>query len=131
MRGRVSQELVAIRQRLEGWRKHHGGRGLRIPEALWEEAVGVARAAGVDATARALRLNDERLRQRLARGAGKGRLVGSPESAFVELEMGPLGTGQAVVELVGRGGEQMRIHITGPSPVDLVGLSQAFWSRRS
>ena len=44
--------------------------------------------------------------------------------------MSPQGTAATVVELVD-GGEQMRIHLSGARTADLVGLAQAFWSRRS
>jgi hypothetical protein len=39
--------------------------GIPVPEALWAEAVEAARVAGVDATARALRLNRSRLAARM------------------------------------------------------------------
>jgi hypothetical protein len=45
--------------------------------------------------------------------------------------MGSLGGGRMVVELVGRGGEQMRIHFAGASTAELVGLAQAFWGQQS
>lgn len=131
MRETASRELVAARQRVERWRKHHGGRGSRIPEALWNEAVGVARVVGLWETARALGFNYERLKARLARAEGKQRVEGRQESGFVELGMGQLCGSRTVVELLGRGGERMRIEVTGTSTLDVVGLSDAFWSRQS
>ena len=57
-----SRELVALCEQLAQWRKHGGGgRGKRIPEAVWQQAAAVARVDGVLATARATRLNLERL----------------------------------------------------------------------
>jgi hypothetical protein len=130
MRRAISRELIAVQRRVERWRERQGGRGSRVPEELWNEAVGVARVEGVYATSQALRFNYKHLKDRLSRAEGKGRADGNGKSAFVALEMGQLcGGGKTVVELVGRGGEQMRIEVTGP--VDLLGLSQAFWSRRS
>jgi hypothetical protein len=59
VRGR--DRLAQTGERLARWREQHGGRGIPVPEALWAEAVEAARVvAGVDATARALRLNRER-----------------------------------------------------------------------
>ena len=129
MREKVSRELVAVRQRVERWRRKDGGRGSRIPEELWKEAASAARVHGAYATARALRLNYDRLKSRAA--AGRARSRGNATSAFVELRMEPAGAAGAVVELVGRGGEQMRIHLSGARTTDLVGLAQAFWSRQS
>jgi len=124
-----SRELAAVRQRVERWREDHGGRGSRIPEDLWDEAAGLARVAGLWATARALRLNYDRLKSRVVVKAGKGRVAGRQESGFVDLGMGQLCGGQTVLEMMGRGGERMRIEVTGVSTVDVVGLTRTFWSR--
>jgi len=123
--------LRAVRQRLDGWRKRRGGRGKRIPEALWTEAARVARAEGLSTTARALGLRVERLKERVDRTAGPV-VVGGRAPGFVELTgMGSLGGSRAVVELVNAGGQQMRVHLMGASTAELVGLAEAFWSRRS
>ena len=59
-----SQELVELCARMSKWRQEGGGgRGSRIPEELWQEALGVARIDGLHATAQAARLNYERLKQ--------------------------------------------------------------------
>ena len=131
MREKVSRELVAVRQRVERWRRKDGGRGSRIPEELWNEAASAARVHGVYATARALRVNYYRLKARAAGGEGEGGSSKSAASAFVELRMEPVGAAGAVIELVGRRGEQMRIHLSGTRATDLMGLAQAFWSRQS
>lgn len=133
MREKVSRELVAVGQRVERWRRKDGGRGSRIPEDLWNEAASAARVHGVYATARALRLNYDRLKARAAAagGEGEGRSSKSTASAFVELRIEPVGAAGAVIELVGRRGDQMRIHLSGARTTDLVGLAQAFWSRQS
>ena len=57
----MPRELVALQQRVEAWRGRSGGRGRRIPEGLWREAVRMVRSAGLHATARALRFNYEGL----------------------------------------------------------------------
>jgi hypothetical protein len=57
----MSREATLCTQ-LAQWRKDRGGgRDKRIPEAVWQQAAAVARADGVHATARATRLNYERL----------------------------------------------------------------------
>jgi len=130
MREKVSRELVAVRQRVERWRRKDGGRGSRIPEELWNEATSAARVHGVYATARVLRFNYDRLKARAAAVTHQGR-SGSKSAAFVELRMEPVGAAGAVIELVGPRGEQMRVHLSGARTTDLVGLAQAFWSRQS
>ena len=132
MREKASGELVTVRQRLERWRRKDGGRGSRIPEELWSEAARAARAHGVYATARALRLNYDRLKARAAAAeGGEGRARRSAASGFVEVRMEPVGGAGAVIELVGRRGDHMRIQLSGARTTDLVGLAQAFWSRQS
>jgi len=52
-RGRgASPEL--LRDRIEEWRRSSGGRGRRIPEQLWVEALEVARVHGIRDAARLL-----------------------------------------------------------------------------
>lgn len=125
-----SKELIAVAQRFAQWRKRSGGRGTRIPADLWCEAARVARLRGVYATSRALRLNYEGLKTRVAglatAPAGKGA------AGFVELQVSSLPVAHGtVIELVGRRGDQLRIHISGGRTTELVALAEAFWSRQS
>ena len=134
MRETGSRELVAARQRIERWRKEFGGgRGSRIPDELWNEAAGVARVAGLWATARTLRLNYEGLKARVGGVAVKEgtAVAGQQVSAFVDLGMGQLCGSKTVLDMVGRGGERMRIEVTGASTVDVVGLAGTFRGRQS
>ena len=131
MEAAAGQQGTALLQEFERWRRKHGGRGSRIPEELWGRAVKAARAKGVYGTARALHLNYERLKERVELAQAGGASVGpAAAAAFIEVPMGSLGGGRMLVELVGRGGEQMRIHLAGASSAELVGLAQAFWSRQ-
>jgi hypothetical protein len=123
-----SQALVVLRQRVGDWRRNGGGRGSRIPEALWNEAATVARDAGLYATARALRFNYEGLKKRVRAAAKKG----GGGAGFVALPMPVFNAGvKVLVDLVGRDGEQMRIDVAGANAMDVVALAQAFWSRQS
>jgi len=130
MRRSVAGPLGALRERVERWRQHRGRRGERIPDELWSAAVEAARVEGVNATCQALRFNYYSLKARMPPEPSEGRSEKTESGAFVELAMGPLGCGgKTVVELVGRRGGRMRIDVSGTSPVDIVGLAQAFWSR--
>jgi len=129
----VSKRLSTALRRVEQWRALQGGsgRGSRIPEKLWNAAVKVARVEGLYATARTLRFDYERLKERVKRAPGaKGQEVSDGKAAFVELGMDTLsGGGKAVVELMSRHGDRMRIEITGAS-IDVASLTQTFWSRQ-
>ena len=120
MRRNTSQALVTVRERMELWRKVHGGPGSRIPKALWDEAVGVAREEGVSAASRALRLDYIRLRDRVAVAEGH-----SQKQGFVELGQF-FGSGRTVVEFERRDGARMRVETAGGA--DLESLTRAFWS---
>lgn len=129
----IAGQLGALRERVEQWRQQRASRGERIPEELWNAAIKAARVEGVHATCRALRLNAYSLQARMSAELSEGRRETSETGAFVELSMGQLGSGsgKTVVELEGPRGGRMRIDVTGTSPVDIVALAQAFWSRES
>jgi hypothetical protein len=133
MKRAAVEDLSALCERVERWREHREGPRARIPEELWEAAVGVARVEGVGATSRALRFDYYRLKGRMTLAEGDERCDRSEAGAFIELGPGQLAGagGKAVVELVGRHGGRMRIDVSGTSSVDIVGLAQAFWSHES
>lgn len=133
-RAMVVEDLSTLRERVEQWRECRTKR-TRIPEDLWTAAVMVARVEGVYATSRATRFNYYSLKDRLALAEteprhGCGETI--EPATFVELVGGQLvGGGKTVVEIVGRRGGRMRIDVSGASPVDVVGLAQAFWGHEA
>jgi hypothetical protein len=128
-----AKDLEAVREALTSWRRRHGGRGRPIPSSLWSEAAAVARASGVAETARALRLDATRLAKLVGGGAEIAPRSIEEPTTFVELGGLPLGDPRrvAVVELVGREGDRVRVEVAGDAggAVDLVALARAFWSR--
>ena len=144
----MSRELTELRARVLHWRKQQGGgRGRRIPKELWQEAIAVTRIDGVCATARATRLNYQRLKQLSSGEAGRDKeraavVAGQTRSAparergaagrarFIELQVAPPRTSpRTTIELVGRQGERMRIEVVGE--LDVGGLVHRLWSRPS
>lgn len=142
-----SRELVALCGELVQWRKHGGGgRGKRIPEAVWQRATAVARADGVLATARATGLNLERLQacvtaaeatpspRRIERRQGNDALAKSHAQGdgpqFVSVRLAPSTRRPALtIELISRSGERMRIE--SADGLDLTDVVQSFLSRRA
>lgn len=119
--------LDRARRSIDGWRREHGGRGRLIPGDLWDEAVAIARVEGVDRTARALRLDRERLASRMDRAAESSLPAEATAVEFVEIDArGVCARGQSVVRVVGRDGE--RLEITA-SAVDVLDVVRAFWAR--
>lgn len=150
-----SRELTELKARVMEWRKRGGGgRGGRIPEELWQEAVQRARVDGCYATAKALRFNYERLKERCVRAAdggakdparsagGEGKPVlarskprgggVAPAAAgdFIALPLTPRqAPRQCLIEIAGRHGDRMRVEVMGE--VDVVAVCQSFWRRAS
>lgn len=143
-----SRELIQLCARLSQWRQEEGGgRGTRIPEELWQEAIRVACREGLYRTARAARLNYARLQQR-SRTAGpapvpdeksrKGAIAASPtkpgggdaSATFIPLSALPLSApvpaACTTIEMMAANGNRMRLEV--PGSVDVAGLIQTFWS---
>ena len=78
-------DLNRLQRQLSAWRREQSGPP-RLPEALWRAATDLARSQGPSRVARVLRLDDYKLRKRLAATASP--LVTPP--AFVELTGVPM-----------------------------------------
>jgi hypothetical protein len=81
----------------------------------------VARTEGIEATARLLRLREDRLAELVAELAGNA----SASPAFIELGPWPA-SGKTVVELVNQRGDRMRVDVAGTSTLDIASLARAF-----
>ena len=151
-----SRELIQLCARLSQWRQEEGGgRGTRIPEPLWQEAIRVTHREGLYRTARAARLNYARLQQR-SRTAGpapvpdeivenprKGVVAARPSKSggvdasvripgcatFIPLSALPLSAPapatRTTIEMVAANGNRMRLEV--PGSVDVADLIQTFW----
>jgi hypothetical protein len=135
----IPPDMRKVYLRLKRWRSSHARR-VPIPESLWAAAGELARAHGINPTAKALHMEYGKLKQR-AEGAApavKRRVAKAtadvPRRArrtapptFVELMAPRLGTlPGAVVELEGPRG-RMKIELKGVGTAELVALSRALW----
>jgi hypothetical protein len=135
--------MKSLRKRLTRWRTLHGGKGQRIPEKLWAEAVEIASIEGVESTARLLHLDSARLRDRVSESKGGHGATDDqkpesesksghdetgdqkPELEFVEVEL-PQERSWAMIKMVSCKGNEL--HIAGmASTVDIHGLVRDFW----
>lgn len=126
--------LRGAQRRLVAWRARHGGRGRAIPAEFWSEAVVLARAEGVERTARELGLDRRRLARLVESESAEPTRVTVVESPaqveFVELDAEMVcARGQTIVELEGRDGERVRVEMSGASAADVLAMARAFWSR--
>jgi hypothetical protein len=122
----MAEELVALKERVDRWRAGKKGKRFRIPEGLWDEAVIVARNAGVSQTSRATGFAYGDLKKRVAMAPAPSL---PPTPAFVAIEM-PKVTHDAkvAVELTRTDGSKMRIE-TFANQLEVRGLVDSFLSR--
>jgi hypothetical protein len=101
-----------------------------MPEALWSEAVELARECGLYPTAQALHLDYGKLKK-LVGGGGRKKRGGSAALAFVDvgsaeeirrLATGTGGSGVTEIEVELTSGDRVRVRTTGSPQIDLAGL---------
>ena len=96
-------------------------------------AVALAHEYGVYKVSRALRLQYDALKIRLAQLENQGGEAGGGVAGFVEVDGGQLiGEGEtsgAVLELLATDGARLVIRLPRREGVDVVGLADSFWRR--
>lgn len=120
----VAEPIVQLQRQLEQFRSSHRHR-TRIPEALWESAVGLAREHGLYAVAHPLRLDYAQLKRRLAGVSRVGRKKRAVPPSFVELIATPPAA-ECVIEFESNRGAKMRIQWKGPGALDWSSLLRAW-----
>jgi hypothetical protein len=127
-------DVRKIHARIERWRKTRKRR-TAMPEQMWRGAVSLAKVHGVYWTARALRLSYESLKRRVGATPGNGQGGQKNHPGFVEIDPAPLmGFAQptgSMVEMSDAEGAKLMIRLTDGVELDLAGLAEAFWGRRS
>jgi hypothetical protein len=125
----VKPTLEVVGHQFEAWRKRRDKRG-RIPEALWEAAVGLCREHSLCEVSRSLRLNYNGLKNRTPKARGMGLGVGKgSDLGFVRLDLGaPIVPSECLVEMEAPNGAKMRMSFRGtPRDFDPVELGRTFW----
>jgi hypothetical protein len=122
-------KLERVRSRFERWRKTKQRR-TPIPDALWNAALKLTEEYSVHRVARVLHLNGtELMRRAVARGL-RGPSSKAPRPTFVEVGLSQSTTPAAcIVEMEDGQGAKLRVSLRGQGELDLVGLSEAFWSQ--
>ena len=122
--------LGTVRRRFERWRATRTGCS-RIPADLWASAVKAAGRYGLCPTARALGLDYNALKKRVA-ATSSDRTDAPGIATFVELAVPAAGgMTECIVELENTGGAKMRIHLKGVASPDLAALSRSFWGSQA
>ncbi len=118
--------LKEAQERVEQWRSSHSGRR-PIPESLWAAATELASQHGIFRTAQVLRLDYNKLKQRMGTAAPVAKPTVAPPPAFVEPIASPAAHPcECTIEVEGPHG-RMRIEWKGSTAPDLAGLSRVLW----
>lgn len=116
--------LGTAEKKFDLWRKNRSGRG-RIPKALWQAAVEAAEEHGPSKTAKALRLDYYKLKERLGSRVESRQ---TPENrGFLEVPLFAPDPRESVLELEDREGARLRLVLKGSKPAELESLVRTFW----
>ena len=124
----VTKQVEKARKQFVSWRRSRKVVS-RIPDNLWDLAVGAAREVGVNRAARALGLEYYALKKRVVSSANGSMLKTSGDDNFVEFDStgAPPFFTEWAVEIENDNGDRMRVAGRSPSGPDVVGLCRAFW----
>jgi hypothetical protein len=123
----VDSPFQTVRQRFEDWRKTRKPSSA-IPQALWDDAVALAREYGVSRTAQALRLSYPSLKQRLDAALPSGPDLPPPKPAFVEfMPQVAAGLNECLVEWERPDQAVMRLHLNNARWPQVEALARLFW----
>lgn len=121
----IPEPIAQLQRQLDQFRGSQSGR-TKLPEALWQAAVELARQYGVYPVAHPLRLDYTRLKRQLG-GVPTRRQRRTTKPAFVEL-IAPshIMPEECVIEFESSGGSKMRIQWKSTTPPDWTNLLRAW-----
>ncbi|HUV67468.1 MAG TPA: hypothetical protein VMW24_26490 [Sedimentisphaerales bacterium] len=124
----IPAALSAARRQFDRWRSRQPNQRARLPEALWQNAVALARKHGLNKTARALGLKYESLKKHLAATATGPSKPSQGRWEFLELLPSPVTSPSidCTIELEEGDGTMMRMHVKGACMADLASFARGF-----
>ena len=126
----VAEPILQLQRQLEQFRGSHAHRA-RIPEALWQAAVELARQHGLNAVAHPLRLDYMGLKRRLADISEVSEKKKARTPGFVEWVAPYAAAGaECVIEFESQSGGKMRIQWKGSGAPDWGSLLRFFHPTR-
>lgn len=122
----IPEPIIQLQRQLDQFRSAQPHR-TKLPEALWQAAVELARHHGLHAVAHPLRLDYMGLKRRLAGGAEVRKKKKSASPGFVELMAGqPATMADCVIEFESSTGSKMRIQWKASTAPDWASLFRAW-----
>jgi hypothetical protein len=136
--GELPKGVYVLRARIERWRQRRAHPRAPMPAELWGEAVSWARQGRPHGVSRALGVNYNALRRRVAEQEAAGRgVAGSTADAFVEVCAGRLApllgvsdTAACVLEVANGDGARLTLRLASPEVVDVAAVVRGFVERR-
>ena len=125
--------LSEARRQLDHWRSQQPNKRTRLPKALWQQAVALAKEHGLNKTARALNVKYYSLKKHFDEtGADEGSSV-KPTPDFIELLPGTVTPGgvECMIEWADGHNATVRMHIKGAGLSELTALAGVFRSGRT
>jgi hypothetical protein len=120
----IPEAITQLQRQLEQFRSTRPAR-TKLPDALWQAAVELARQYGIYAVSQPLRLDYTRLKQRL--GGVPIQLRKANKPAFLELiGSGATALPECVIEFEAANGGKMRIQWKASVPPDWASLLRAW-----
>ena len=120
----IPEPIVQLQRRLDELRSTRPHR-TKLPEAVWQAAVELAREHGLYSVAHPLRLDYTQLKKRLEGAVDTPRQATSP--AFVELIAShPAAMSECLIEFESSVGGKMRIQWKGSAAPDWISLLRAW-----
>jgi hypothetical protein len=124
----LKARIDPLRQQVESWRKNKAGNSEQMPEALWEEAIVLAKVYGVSPVQRILRIDYRGLERRafgIVKPPAKARAAERPR--FIELPALPMRRAEHLVELEDGTGRKLSLKVAAGHLAEVLPLAQAFW----
>ena len=121
----IPEAITQLQRQLGQFRSSQAAR-TKLPKALWQAAIELARQHGIYAVAHSLRLDYTRLKERLNGITSQSRKL-KPKPAFVELiASGAAPLPECVIEFESAGGGKMRIQWKAAVAPDWASLLRAW-----
>ena len=119
------EPILQLQRQLEDFRSSQPGR-VKLPESLWQSAVGLARQYGIWPVAHPLRLDYMRLKKRLGEVPPSHRRKATPPTFIEVVAAQPPVLEGCVIEFESPRGAKMRIHWKASTAPDWTHLLHAW-----
>ncbi len=125
--------LFTARRQFDHWRSQQPNKRTRLPKELWRQAVALAKAHGLNKTARALGLKYYSLKKHLDETDADILVPTKPTPDFIELLPGTMTSGgiDCMIEWFDGSDVMVRMHIKGAGLSDLTSLARVFRSSQA